>query len=266
MPTFSSYLTPNSSTAIFFCFAKSQIAREVQKVLGWTGGLFERGTRPVIVTHEPEAQENRLRYLLSQGVKEGLVPHPSKWPGVHSAKALLTGKMKHHGIWIRGTEKYEVTRTRRRLERRRRVRLRKGIDPSQFADKVTLELSPIPCWDGLTKSEIALRARELCAQVVEEHSDAIARVPSDYRKRVTDRRLRCFRPRRTKREEQPAVHAASLEVWREYVAAQTRWIAQFRAASARLRQGILVAIYEFPENAFVPSGLASRVLRGVRPP
>ncbi|HSJ74704.1 MAG TPA: hypothetical protein VK899_00705, partial [Gemmatimonadales bacterium] len=47
---------------------------------------------------EEAAQVDRLIYVLSNGVKEGLVARVEEWPGVHSAHALLTGEPLE-GIW-----------------------------------------------------------------------------------------------------------------------------------------------------------------------
>ena len=66
--------------------ANCQIANEVQKLSTaagrpWTGGVFgSDGASVVEVVGGKEIQLERLRYLMSQGVKEGLCPHPTKWP------------------------------------------------------------------------------------------------------------------------------------------------------------------------------------------
>ena len=254
----------------FFCLADSQIAKEVQRffrpIRKWTGGIFAGRPDITIVTQEPEAQIARLRYLMSQGLKEGLVPHPSKWPGVHSAKALLTGSMKHTGVWVRRSEMYEVTRTRRRLEKRQRVRRKKRFDPKQFEDRLTLELSPLPCWDGLESSEVIRCSRELCNELLVEHADARARVPRDYQKRLTDKGQFAYQPEYSKKSERPKVHAATFEMWKHYVDMRDLWTGRYRLASARLREGIREALDEFPEHAFIPTGLYMPAPEGLPPP
>ena len=254
----------------FFCLADSQIAKEVQRffrpIRKWTGGIFAGPPDITIVTHEPEAQIARLRYLLSQGLKEGLVPHPSKWPGVHSAKALLSGKMSHTGVWVRRSEMYEVTRTRRRLEKRRRVRLKKRFDPRQFEDRLPLTLSPLPCWDGLEPAEIARLTRALCGELLEEYAEARSRVPRNYHKHLTDRSQFAYQPDRSKKSERPKVHAATVEMWQHYVEMRDLWIERYRAASARLRIGVVEALEEFPKHSFLPSGVYMPAPDGLPPP
>ncbi len=250
--------------ADFLCLSKSQIAKEVQRLCGWTGGIFQAHSTITPVTDETEAQIARLRYLLSQGLKEGLVPHPSKWPGVHAVKALLTGAMRMRGTWIRRSERYEVDRSRRRA-RSSRAR-RRHRNPRDFEDTVYLELSPLPCWDGLEPKEIARRTRELVQELRVEYAEQRRQVRRDYRRHLTDRSQFCRRPQSAPRSERPKVHAATLGEWKRWVDALESWTARYRAASRRLRQGELEAIEEFPENAFVPTGLYRRYAHGRPPP
>ncbi len=250
--------------ADFLCLSKSQIAKEVQRLCGWSGGVFKPRSTITLITEEPEAQIDRLRYLLSQGVKEGLVPHPSKWPGVHSAKALLTGAMRLKGTWIRRSERYEVDRRRRRC---RSSRARSGhVDPRTLADTLSLELSPLPCWDDLEAKEIAERTREIVQELIFEYAEARQQVRRDYRRHLCDRSRFCRRPATAPRSEAPKVHAATIGEWKRWVDIHERWYERYRRASALLRQGRLKAIEEFPEEAFIPTGLSIRLGHGRPPP
>ena len=67
----------------FMGFVNGNIARKVGLLHDWRGKLWDRRYQHIIVSDEPEAQIRRLKYLLSQGVKEGLVRNPEDWPGVH---------------------------------------------------------------------------------------------------------------------------------------------------------------------------------------
>ena len=249
--------------ADFLCLSKSQIAKEVQRFCPWSGGIFAPNSAVTPITDEPEAQIERLRYLLSQGLKEGLVPHPSKWPGVHSAKALLTGSMRLMGTWIRRSDLYEVNRSRKRSRSRAR---RRNVDPKRYEETLYLELSPLPCWDQLEPAEIAKRTRRIVDELLVEHVDKRKRVRKDYRKRLTDRSMFCYRPENPPRGERPKVHAATIEEWHRWVDEYDSWVAIYRHASARLCRGILEAIEEFPEHAFVPTGLYARLSQGLPPP
>src|SRR5436853_1895268 len=71
---------------------KSKLAREVNRLTGWRGTVFDRRYESAVVTDEDGAQIERLLYILSNGVKEGLVERPQDWLGVHCVSALLTGE------------------------------------------------------------------------------------------------------------------------------------------------------------------------------
>ena len=241
----------------FFCLANSQIAQEVQRMCDWDGGIFKK-MEITPVTNEPEAQEARLKYILSQGVKEGLVPHPSKWPGVHFARAILSGSMKMKGIWIERTKLWQRVPSRKRKKGAVRRWLSRK-DYEKCVQHLDLELAPLPCWEGLTPKERTLRARELCREIQSENAEIRASVPRDYKKKLTNRNLFTYRPpkekRRRKNRNAPKVHAATLEEWKVWVDELRDWHAQYQRASQRLRQGVLEAIFEFPKNAFLPTGL-----------
>ena len=90
-----------------------------------------------VVTDEEAAQVERFRYVLSNGVKEGLVEHVQDWPGVHCAAALLDGQPLV-GHWFDRTREYAA---RNQGE---------AFSPLRFATEETVELSPIPCWADLS--------------------------------------------------------------------------------------------------------------------
>ena len=54
----------------FMQFFKSNLSSEIGGLRKWTGGLFRSRYEDVVVSHERVAHVDRLRYLLSHGVKE----------------------------------------------------------------------------------------------------------------------------------------------------------------------------------------------------
>src|SRR4051794_27323267 len=52
---------------------KSKLAREVNRLTGWSGPVFQRRYDMTVVTNEDRAPIERLSYLLAQSVKENLV-------------------------------------------------------------------------------------------------------------------------------------------------------------------------------------------------
>ena len=261
-------VVPSSAQQLsdFLCLVRSQVAKEVQKLCDWTGGIFDERCTVTPVTNEPEAQIARLKYGLSQGLKEGLVPHPKLWPGIQSATALSNGSMKLKGKWVRRTELYDHERTASR--RRRKITRRKlsRLEYNKCVDILTLELSAIPCWADLSKHQYAKRVRALIDELLIENADVRKRVRKDYRKRLTNPDLFCFRPKSTKKGVQPLVHSFSYAAWIEHIKNWEAWRTRYAKASARLRQGIAEALNEFPEQAFIPSGIWLQLTTGLPPP
>ena len=117
----------------FMRYVNSKLAREVNRLTGWRGPVFDRRYEMTVVTNEDAAQIERLRYVLSQSVKDNLVERVRQWPGVHSAGALIDGTPLT-GHWFDRTKEFAA-----RLRREDFGRLR-------YATVETVTFSPIPCW------------------------------------------------------------------------------------------------------------------------
>jgi REP-associated tyrosine transposase len=122
--------------AAFMRYVKSKFAREVNRLTGWRGPVFERRYEMTVVTDEDAAQIERLRYVLSQSVKENLVEEVRQWPGVHSAGALVDGTPME-GHWFDRTQEFAA-----------RLR-REDVGRMRYATVESVTLSPIPCWAHL---------------------------------------------------------------------------------------------------------------------
>src|SRR5436190_18073427 len=122
--------------AAFMRDVKSKLARETNRLTGWSGPVFERRYEMTVVTDEDRAQIERLRYVLAQSVKEDLVERVRQWPGVHSAAALIDGTPLM-GHWLDRTREFAARNQRQE------------ITPLQFATEELVFLSPIPCWAHL---------------------------------------------------------------------------------------------------------------------
>jgi hypothetical protein len=75
-----------------FAYVNSNLAREAGRLYEWKEKFWGRRYQAIVVSNEEEAQIDRLEYILSNSVKEGLVERPQDWPGAHSVGALLTGE------------------------------------------------------------------------------------------------------------------------------------------------------------------------------
>jgi hypothetical protein len=216
----------------------SKIAREIGRLTGWREKIFGRRYQANPISDEPEAQIARLRYVLSHGVKEGLVERLAEWPGVHCVEALTQGKALE-GWWFDWTQEY--------LARRR------GEDFGyyRYATRESFELAPLHCWKHLPPEQ----RRQLAAAMVSE-IDAEA---ADRRKRTGVQALGPAailaqspesRPLKTKRSPAPAVHAASRAVRRELRNAYFLFVAAYRNAAEKLRAGHRDP--SFPSGCFPP--------------
>lgn len=149
------------------------------------------------------SQIRSLRYVLSQGVKEGLVVRPQDWPGVHCARALLTGTP------MRG-RLLNATAYSRAVDAERRKRAPKRVNREDFVINYSLEFATLPAWKHLDEASRRAEIRSLIDGVVADgHAlrrgrpplgrDRIKKVPLDrmtklpkapWRERV--RRLVCW--------------------------------------------------------------------------
>jgi REP element-mobilizing transposase RayT len=141
--------------ASFMRDVNSKIAREAGRLHGWREKLWGRRYTDIVTSHEPEAQIARLRYLLEQGCKEGLVASPRHWPGASSIRALMSGEPLE-GIWIDRTEQF-------------RAGERGEPNPDvAFTSTHRLELSPLPCWEELTAHQCQATIRSMVREIEDE--------------------------------------------------------------------------------------------------
>ncbi len=73
----------------FMAHFACNLSKEVGRLRGWRGTLWERRYDAIVVSDEPQAQWARLKYSLSHGVKEELVESATDWPGIHAARHLF---------------------------------------------------------------------------------------------------------------------------------------------------------------------------------
>jgi len=222
-------------------FVSSNTAREAGRLHGWRGTVWARRFDCVAITNEEAAQVARLRYILSQGVKEGLVASPRHWPGLSSARAHLRGQ-DLKGIWV----------DRMALYRARRKKRGDKLRPNDFEDEVTVRLSQLPCWAHLLPEDYQPRIHDWIGEIEKEaaahHAQQGTRTAG--RKAVL-RQSPHHRPKKLKSSPRPLVHAASKAARKFYVEAYRLFVQAFRAASERFRTGDSGAKY--PIGSFPPA-------------
>ena len=221
------------------CYINSNIAREISRLYGWTDKIWSRRYQAIVISDEEGAQIARLKYLLGNGCKEGLVARPQDWPGVHVARALIQGE-DLTGRWFDRTQEYAA---RNRGER---------FDRLQYASVETLRLSPLPCWKHLPKDAWRALALHLIHEIEEEATVRRSRTGSEPLGAAAILRQRPHgRPRDSKRSPAPLFHTVSARVRRELWDAYRLFVAAFREAAEKLRAGDRNAV--FPLGSFPPA-------------
>ncbi|MEM8994551.1 MAG: hypothetical protein AAGF23_07140 [Acidobacteriota bacterium] len=223
--------------ARFTCHLKTNLSKEIGRLHDWEGSLFAGRYRSVPLSDEPEIQLERLRYILSQGVKEGLVLSPKDWPGVHSAQALLDN-VPLPGIWVDRSALYAARQ--------------RGVDAQEqdFTQETELHLAPLPCLERLPRTQRRAIVSDLIASIegeaIERHRkngteplgvDAILQADPDHK------------PRKLTKSPKPHFHATR-QVFRSMMEAFRGFTLAYRLAAERFAAGDFGV--EFPENCFPP--------------
>ncbi|MCH7665965.1 MAG: transposase, partial [Acidobacteria bacterium] len=222
---------PNAQRlAAFMGYLNGNLAKEAGRIANWREKFWGRRYQAIVVSDESAAQIARLEYILSHGVKEGLVRRPADWPGVNGVHALLEAKPLE-GAWVHRTKAYNA-----------RMRGEK-LSKEEIESTETVSLAPLPCWAHLDAATYREKVAELVAAIEEagrENSPALALPQSAHE-----------RPLRSKRSPAPYFHCASKRVRRELFEAYRWFVAAYREATERLSRGDPSP--GFPEGSFPPS-------------
>jgi hypothetical protein len=216
----------------------ANIAKEVGRHHQWLGPFWSRRYRSIVVA-DAESQANRLRYVLCQGLKEGLVDRADRWPGASTTTALLRGTPLH-GVWYDRTAEFEA--------RRRGVR----PDPLLTQEIYEIRLSQVPDLASRSPGEYRSFVRDLVKQ--EERQARIDREMAGRTAVLGARRILeqdpHAAPPHPDRSPAPLVHAASQKMRDTFRVAYRAFVDAFRTAANCLRNG---GTSQFPEGAFPPS-------------
>ncbi len=225
------YPTDARQLADFMRYVNSKIAREVGRLHDWREKVWGRRYVDIEVSKEPEAQVHRLRYLLRQGVKEGLVASPKHWPGASSTKALLRGE-ELEGVWIDRTEQF-------------RAHERGEHNPDAlFTSRERLELSPLPCWEHEPESRWRSEVRRMVREIEKEAPEQILGKEAILAQHPHDRPSTP-----ANRTPAPRFHAIQGSVRRALEAGYALVVLAYRQAAEDLKRG---AVADFPAGCFRP--------------
>jgi REP element-mobilizing transposase RayT len=222
----------------FMCYLSGNLAKEIGRRTGWKEKVWGRRYQAIVISEEEEMQVARLRYILSHGVKEGLVARVEEWPGVHCAVPLMTGA-EVLGTWFDRTREYNA-------------RLRgKELEKGESASTEVVVLSPLPCWSHLAPEVYRERIREMVREIDEAAAAVRAEslIPPLGADGVRSQNPET-RPRRIKKSPAPPFHALRKAVRKALWEAYGHFVAAFREAAERWREGDRGAA--FPVGSFPP--------------
>ena len=127
---------PPSDFSAFMGFLKRELSRRIGQKYQLPGALWhQRYAMSALPTHE--SQLKCLKYILSQGVKEGLVARPIDWPGLHCAEALLKNR-NDIGQWFRASE-YHQAKAKNALRK-----IPKTLTKRSFFQRLKVTLNTLP--------------------------------------------------------------------------------------------------------------------------
>ena len=233
----------------------SNLARELGRLYGWQEKFWSRRYRAMIVGDEPEAQRERLKYVLGTGTKEQLVASPLEWPGPNAARALIHGEPVV-GYWFNRTKEWKA---RRRGE---------DFQKYDYATRYELELQPLPAFADLTPEEY----RALIAEVLSEIEEEAAAKRGDRPVLGVEKILSedpCRRPLKTKKSPAPMLFFAKRpEVREAQMNSYEDFVDGYELAADRLVQAAsqgrrLDPLRHFPSGSFPPT-LISELMKAAR--
>ncbi len=158
-------LTPADAEELadFMEFVNGNLAREAGRLSDWHGPLWSDRFHHIPISPEPEALIQRLRYVISNTLKENLVARVTEWEGMHCAEALIDGKPMP-GMWYDRAIEYETNRQAERKAARNDTPVEQ-IDRSAFMTPYELKLAPLPCWRNLSTAQIRKQVAQMVAEI-----------------------------------------------------------------------------------------------------
>ena len=225
--------------ARFVGYFNSNLAREVGRLTGWTGKIWERRYQAILISDEEEVKVARLRYVLSHGVKENLVARLREWPGLHCVRQIVDGEPLV-GHWFDRTQAY--------LARRKG----EDADPQKHASPETVTFSPLPCWKDLPPEVYRERVGKMAVEIEEDAAAARKRTGAEpFGATKILAQDPWTRPERVKRSPAPLFHVAG-QVMRQYLWEGFAWfVAVYRTAAEKLQRGDPNP--RFPIGSFPPA-------------
>jgi len=220
----------------FMEYFGGNLAREAGRVSDWSGKFWGRRYHSAVVSNDDQSQLDRLRYIMSNGCKEGLVSSPLDWPGVSATSALLDRSMILRGKWFDRTRQY----------RGRKAGLRQV-----FAEAEEVHLSVLPTLAQLDPAEFQRTIQSVVEQIEHETLQMHRANGTKPAGRKWVMRQKPHRvPRAMKRSPAKKFLATLRQSIVELRRAYREFVVAYREAAARLMSGDRMV--EFPPGCFPP--------------
>ena len=223
----------------FMCYLNGNLAKEAGRLHDWRERFWGRRYSAIAILEEGSLLD-RVRYVLSQGCKEGLVLRPGDWPGVHCVGALVNGE-KLAGRWVDRTRESEA---KGRNER---------YDPKKFCTRYEVSLSPLSFVKEMSEGERRAFFRKMVRDIEAETRERLAQEKSKVmgRKRILAMDPHSY-PKEFRRSPQPMCHALSKETMESYRRAYELFVEAYRYAQERFMRGDPDALSYFPDDCYIP--------------
>lgn len=174
---------PPHQVPAFLGYIKREISRRWtgRTEARWSGSIWHEYQYAALPT--ADGQVACLKYILSQGVKEGLVRRPEEWPGVHCASALA------HGIPLQGTwvNKTEYSRA---LDSQKRTEGAPGVRKRDYAFTYEVQFARIGPWKHLDPVAYRCEVKRLIDAIVSEAVTERSGKPALGRRKICRTSLR----------------------------------------------------------------------------
>jgi len=227
---------PRANLPGFMQYLLTNVSKKVGRLVGWRGSFWGRrySAEPIL---DENALLERVRYVLSHGVKEGLVRRCRDWPGLSCLPLLLDGEPRSFRWfdWARRSSGNAQRVARPLLDNR-------------WAEPEELRLTPLP--HPALHSRQALRAfLERAIRAIEEQGSRQFRTVLG-RAGVLRQRPHARPAAAPKRKPRPPCHTTIRELLEAFRERYRKFVEMFHRASVRWRSGDLTA--SFPEAAIKP--------------
>ncbi len=215
----------------------ANVARIASRFYRWGSKVWGRRYRSAVCLDEASALRT-LAYIIGHSAKEGLTKKPEEWPGVHCVEALRKDKPLH-GVWHDRTAQYRAARSESGKKKAQShtttytIRLTappqlRHLGYDAFRALIdTLRREAIAAGEAAREGKEPLGAKAILAQNPFDAPDLPKRGPAEL------------------------CHAATQSAKDAFMEAYRAAVAQYHAATKRLRAEI--GQYQFPQLTIPPA-------------